>query len=186
MEQKTVGQLDQVVTIWTVGHSTRSIEEFKQILTMHQIKTLVDVRTFPGSRRHPQFNKPELAGSLEAIGIRYEHQPKLGGRRKARPDSKNTAWNNESFRGYADHMETAEFQQGIEELLELAEKQLTAVMCAEAVWWRCHRSLISDYLKSEGMKVVHILSAKKTEEHPYTPVARIVEGKLSYGGLLGG
>jgi len=184
MEQGTVGELAQVLTIWTVGHSTRSIEEFNQILTSHRIKTLVDVRTFPGSRRHPQFNKPELAETLNAIGIRYEHQPKLGGRRKARPDSKNTAWNNESFRGYADHMETPEFQQGIKELLELAKLQSTTVMCAEAVWWRCHRSLISDYLKAEGVKVVHILGEKKTEEHPFTPVARIVDGRLSYAGLL--
>ena len=186
MERGTVGQLAQGLTIRTVGHSTRSIEEFNQILTSHQIKTLVDVRTFPGSRRHPQFNKPGLAESLEGIGIRYEHQPKLGGRRKARPDSKNTAWNNESFRGYADHMETAEFQQGIEDLLKLARLQSTAVMCAEAVWWRCHRSLISDYLKAEGVKVVHILGETKTEEHPYTLVARIVDGRLSYEGLLRG
>src|SRR5918995_1063212 len=179
MEQGTVGELTQGLTIWTIGHSTRSIEEFNQILTIHQIKTLVDVRTFPGSRRYPHFNKPELAEKLERIGIRYEHQPKLGGRRQARLNSKNTAWNNEGFRGYADHMETAEFQQGVEQLLELAQKQSTAVMCAEAVWWRCHRSLISDYLKAKGVKVVHILSEKKTEEHPYTPVARIVEGRLS-------
>ena len=186
MEQGTVGQPAQGLTIWTVGHSTRSIEEFNQILTSHQIKTLVDVRTFPGSHRYPQFNKPELAETLKAIGIRYEHQSKLGGRRKARPDSKNTAWNNESFRGYADHMETPEFQQGIEDLLELARLQSTTVMCAEAVWWRCHRSLISDYLKAEGVKVVHILGENKTEEHPYTPVARIVDGRLSYQGLLRG
>src|SRR5688500_16413103 len=178
MEQGTVGELAQGLTIWTVGHSTRSIEEFNQILTSHHIKTLVDVRTFPGSRRHPQFNKLELARSLEAIGIRYEHQPQLGGRRRARPDSKNTAWNNESFRGYADHMETAEYQQGIEELLKLARLQSTTVMCAEAVWWSYHRSLISDYLKAEGVKVVHILSEKKTEQHPYTPAARIVDGRL--------
>lgn len=177
--------MDQGLTISTVGHSTRSIEEFIQILINHQIKTLVDVRTFPGSRRYPQFNKAELADSLEVVGIHYVHQPKLGGRRKARPDSKNTAWNNESFRGYADHMDTAEFQQGIEELLELARQQSTAVMCAEAVWWRCHRSLISDFLKAASVKVMHILGEKKVEEHPYTPVARIVGGRLSYEGLLG-
>lgn len=186
MQQETGARLAQGLTIWTVGHSTRSIEEFNQILISHQIKTLVDVRTFPGSRRHPQFNKAELAGALETIGIQYKHQPKLGGRRKARPDSKNTAWNNESFRGYADHMETPEFQQGIEELLKLAQLQPTTVMCAEAVWWRCHRSMIADYLKAAGVKVLHILGEKKTEEHPYTPVARIVEGRLSYEGLLGG
>lgn len=186
MEQETGERPAQGLTIWTVGHSTRSIEEFNQILIRHQIKTLVDVRTFPGSRRHPQFNKAELAAALETIGIHYEHQPKLGGRRKARPDSKNTAWNNESFRGYADHMETPEFQQGIEELLKLAQLQPTTVMCAEAVWWRCHRSMIADYLKAAGVKVLHILGEKKTEEHPYTPVARIVDGRLSYEGLLGG
>ena len=186
MQQGTGKQLDQGLTIWTVGHSTRSIEEFNQILTHHQIKTLVDVRTFPGSRRYPQFNKAELSGSLQAVGIEYVHQPRLGGRRKARPDSKNTAWNNDSFRGYADHMESAEFQEGIAELLDQARKQSTTVMCAEAVWWRCHRSLISDFLKAAGVRVVHILSEKKTEEHPYTPVARIVDGRLSYEGLLGG
>ena len=185
MKQGIEEQLVRGLTIWTVGHSTRSIEEFNQILNSHQIKTLVDVRTFPGSRRYPQFNKPELAVSLEAIGIQYVHLAKLGGRRKARPDSKNTAWNNESFRGYADHMETPEFQEGIAELLKLARLQSTAVMCAEAVWWRCHRSMISDYLKAAGVKVVHILGEKKTEEHPYTPVARIVDGGLSYEGLLG-
>ena len=177
--------MGQGLTIWTVGHSTRSIEEFIQILITHQIKTLVDVRTFPGSRRYPQFNKAELADALEAVNIKYVHQPKLGGRRRARPDSQNTAWNNESFRGYADHMETPEFRQGIGELLELARLQSTTVMCAEAVWWRCHRSLISDHLKAGGVKVVHILGEKKTEEHPYTPVARIVDGRLSYQGLLG-
>ena len=186
MERGTSEGLETGLTIWTVGHSTRSIEEFMQILTSHEIKTLVDVRTYPGSRRYPQFNKPELAASLESAGIAYVHQPKLGGRRKARPDSKNTAWNNESFRGYADHMETAEFQQGIEELLELAREHSTAVMCAEAVWWRCHRSLISDFVKASGVKVMHILSDKKAEEHPYTPVARIIDGQLSYQGLLEG
>ena len=186
MEQGTGEQLDRGLTIWTIGHSTRSTEEFNQILTRHEIKTLVDVRTFPGSRRYPQFNKSELAASLEAIGIQYVHQPKLGGRRKARRDSRNTAWKNEGFRGYADHMETPEFEQGIEELLELARLNSTSVMCAEAVWWRCHRSLISDYLKAYGVNVVHILGEKKTEGHPYTPVARIIDGRLSYEGLLGG
>ena len=178
--------MDQELTIWTVGHSTRSIEEFNQILITHKIKMVVDVRTFPGSRRYPQYNKPELAESLEQIGVQYVHQPKLGGRRRARRDSKNTAWTNESFRGYADHMETAEFQEGIEELLQLARQQSTTVMCAEAVWWRCHRSLISDFLKADGVRVLHILSEKKTEEHPYTPVARIIDGQLSYEGLLRG
>ena len=185
MEPTTLAESERPLTIWTIGHSTRSIEEFNQILISHEIKTLIDVRTFPGSRRYPQFNKQQLSESLEGIGVEYAHVPELGGRRKARPDSKNTAWNNEGFRGYADHMETVEFQKGIEALRELAEQKRAAVMCAEAVWWRCHRSLISDFLKAAGVKVVHILSEKKTEEHPYTPVARLINGRLSYEGLLG-
>ena len=142
------------------------------------------VRTLPGSRRYPHFNKEQLSNSLQSMGIDYVHRPDLGGRRKARANSKNTGWNNAGFRGYADHMETAEFKKGIEALLELAKKTHTAVMCAEAVWWRCHRSLISDFLKAHGVKVVHIVNEKKGEEHPYTPVARIVGGKLTYEGLL--
>ncbi len=185
MEPATLDQTEDALTIWTLGHSTRSIEEFNQILITHEIKTLVDVRTFPGSRRYPQFNKEQLTESLESMGVEYVHVPELGGRRKARADSRNTAWKNEGFRGYADHMETSEFQKGIRRLLELAGQKRTAVMCAEAVWWRCHRSLISDFLKAAGVQVVHIVSEKKTEEHPYTPVARFVNGRLSYEGLLG-
>ena len=171
--------------IWTVGHSTRSGEEFTRILLAHGIEVLVDVRTFPGSRRYPQFNKETLAESLREAGIDYKHEPRLGGRRKPRPDSHNSAWRNEQFRGYADHMETEEFKNGVRELLELASSKRVAVMCAEAVWWRCHRSLISDYLKAEGHEVIHILDEKKTEEHPYTSAAMLVDGKLSYRGLLG-
>jgi uncharacterized protein (DUF488 family) len=137
------------------------------------------------SRRYPQFNKGELAGSLNKIQIDYKHEPRLGGRRKPRADSHNSAWRNEQFRGYADHMETEEFKRGVEELLELASAKRVAIMCAEAVWWRCHRSLISDYLKAEGHEVVHILDEKKVEEHPFTSAARLVDGKLSYKGLLG-
>ena len=177
---------DQAKTIWTIGHSTRSADEFNQILPAHGIRALVDVRSFPGSRRYPQFNKPELARSLEAIGILYAHNPRLGGRRRPNPDSKNTAWKNASFRAYADHLESEEFKQGVEKLLEVASTSRTAIMCAEALWWRCHRSLIADYLKSKGFNVIHILDGKKTEAHPYTPAARIVEGRLSYAGLLDG
>jgi uncharacterized protein (DUF488 family) len=184
MSPATFEKSDAAITIWTVGHSTRSIEEFNHILNTHEIKTLVDVRTFPGSRRYPQFNKEALSNSLESIGIQYVHLHELGGRRKARADSKNTAWNNAGFRGYADHMETAEFEKGIAALLELARKSRTAVMCAEAVWWRCHRSLISDYLKADGVGVIHIIDEKKSEEHPYTSAARIVDGELFYEGLL--
>jgi len=171
--------------IWTVGHSTRSGEEFGRILLAHEVEVLVDVRTYPGSRRYPQFNKDTLAGSLSGIGIKYKHEPRLGGRRTARPDSHNTVWRNVQFRGYADHMETEEFKNGVRELLELAATARTAVMCAEAVWWRCHRSLLADYLKAAGHEVIHILDEKKTEEHPFTSAARLVDGKLSYQGLLG-
>lgn len=186
MEPATVEKSDVATTIWTVGHSTRSIEEFNHILNTHEIKMLADVRTFPGSRRYPQFNHQDLSNSLQSIGIQYVHLRELGGRRKAHADSKNMAWNNAGFRGYADHMETDEFKKGIEALLELAARQRTAVMCAEAVWWRCHRSLISDYLKSHGVTIVHIIDEKKIEEHPYTSVARIVNGELTYEGLFQG
>jgi uncharacterized protein (DUF488 family) len=169
------------VRIWTIGHSTRGIDEFIALLKENQIKLLADVRAFPGSKRYPQFNKDALAESLRARGIRYEHFPELGGKRKTKPDSRNTAWRNASFRGYADYMETEQFQKGIERLLDFAgEACPTAIMCAEAVWWRCHRSLIADYLKAHGVEVLHILSANKIEPHPYTPAARIVNGKLSY------
>ena len=171
-------------SIWTIGHSTRSAEEFVEILLSHQIAALVDVRSFPGSRRYPQFNKAELAASLQEAGIQYLHNPQLGGRRRPTLHSKNTAWKNASFRAYADHMETEEFEQGIEDLLEVGNAKRTAVMCAEALWWRCHRSLISDYLKAHGVDVIHIIDEKKTEEHPYTSAARIVDGKLSYEGLF--
>ena len=167
--------------IWTIGHSTRGIDEFISLLKENEIKLLADVRAWPGSKRYPQFDKEVLAESLNAHGIRYEHFPELGGKRKAKRDSRNTAWRNASFRGYADYIETEQFQKGIERLLDVAAKAgPTAIMCAEAVWWRCHRSLIADYLKVRGIEVMHILNAKKVERHPYTSAARIVNGELSY------
>jgi uncharacterized protein (DUF488 family) len=167
--------------IWTIGHSTRTTDEFISLLEGHGIKALADVRLLPGSKRYPQFNKETLAHSLGTVGIRYEHFPELGGRRKPKPDSKNTAWRNQSFRGYADYMETEQFSKGVEHILNLAaEAGPAAIMCAEAVWWRCHRSLISDFLKLRDIEVMHILDAKKTEPHPYTSAARIVNGTLSY------
>jgi uncharacterized protein (DUF488 family) len=167
--------------IWTIGHSTRTTAEFIETLQAHGIKQVADVRLLPGSKRYPQFNKEMLAKSLTDDGIGYEHFPELGGRRKPRKDSRNTAWRNESFRGYADHMETAEFVNGIARLQQMAEKAgATAMMCAEAVWWKCHRSLIADYLKTRGTEVIHIINANKTEPHPFTSAARIVNGKLSY------
>jgi uncharacterized protein (DUF488 family) len=167
--------------IWTIGHSTRTIDEFISLLKENETKLLADVRAWPGSKRYPQFNKDALAESLNAHGIRYEHFPELGGKRKSKPDSRNTAWRNASFRGYADYMETEQFQKGIERLLDVSSSDgPTAIMCAEAVWWRCHRSLIADYLKARGVQVLHILATNKVEPHPYTPAARIVNGELSY------
>jgi len=167
--------------IWTIGHSTRAIDEFISLLEENQIKLLADVRAWPGSKRYPQFNKDALAESLNAHGIGYQHFPELGGKRKSKPDSRNTAWRNASFRGYADYMETEQFQKGIERLLDVAVKAgAIAIMCAEAVWWRCHRSLIADYLKARGVEVLHVLGANKVELHPYTSAARIVNGELTY------
>jgi len=156
--------------MWTIGHSTRTIDEFISLLKENGVTLLVDVRAWPGSKRYPQFNKDALAESLNAHGIRYEHFPELGGKRKSKPDSRNTAWRNASFRGYADYMETEQFQKGVERLLAFARSGglgsrrnerdggeavtpcAIAIMCAEAVWWRCHRSLIADYLKARGVE----------------------------------
>jgi len=168
---------------WTIGHSTKSIEDFIGALQAHGIKLVADVRLLPGSKRYPQFNKEALAKSLGDRGIIYRHFPELGGRRKPRRDSRNTAWRNEAFRGYADYMETAEFSREIVLLQEMAERQgAIAIMCAEALWWKCHRSLIADCLKAQGAEVIHITNANKTEPHPFTPAAKIVDGKLDYSG----
>jgi len=169
------------VTIWTVGHSNRTLEQFLELLASQQIQLLADVRRFPGSRRLPHFNQENLAKSLADAGIDYAHFPELGGRRKALPHSPNNAWRNEAFKGYADFMMTPEFRAGIERLLLSAQARRTVIMCAEALWWQCHRSMISDYLKAGGHTVMHIMSVTKTEEHPFTSAARIVNGKLSYG-----
>lgn len=171
-------------SVWTIGHSTRAAGEFNEILFAHRITALVDVRSFPGSRRYPHFNKPALSRNLEASGILYAHSAKLGGRRRPAPNSKNTAWKNASFRAYADYLETEEFKEGIEDLLEIARTKRTAIMCAEALWWRCHRSLIADFLKAQGAEVTHIIDSKKSEAHPYTSAARIVAGQLSYAGMF--
>lgn len=171
---------EKAATIWTIGHSTRTIEDFLAILRAHGLESLVDVRHFPGSRRYPHFGKQQLAESLLKAGIEYHHIPKLGGRRRPKPDSPNTAWRNEAFRGYADYMQTEAFAGGIRQLLDLAGQKRVAIMCAEAVWWRCHRGLIADYLKARGHKVFHIQDAIRAAEHPFTPAARIVNSELSY------
>jgi len=170
----------EVQTIWTIGHSTRTLEEFLGLLDEYGIEAIADVRRFPGSRRYPYFASEALAESLPAHGIAYRWLPELGGRRKVQPGSPNTAWRNASFQGYADHLASPEFATGLEKLLDLAAERRTSLMCAEAVWWRCHRSLIADVLKLHGIEVVHIIDAKHTTVHPYTSAARIVDGQLSY------
>ena len=186
-------------TLWTIGHSTRAWDVFVAMLHDAGIAALVDVRRFAGSRRHPQFSGATMGAALREAGVDYVPMPDLGGRRTARKDSPNTTWRNASFRGYADYMETEQFQKGVERLLAFATSDpesirgrnergggeavtpcAIAIMCAEAVWWRCHRSLIADYLKARGVEVLHILGANKVEPHPYTSVARIVNGELSY------
>lgn len=144
------------------------------------MQALADVRRFPGSKRYPHFSESALRASLTALGLGYAWLPSLGGRRRPVADSPNTGWRNEGFRGYADHIATDEFAAGLKELEKMAARARTAIMCAEAVWWRCHRSLISDVLKSTGWRVIHILGAAQTKEHPYTPPARIVDGRLTY------
>lgn len=169
-------------TIWTIGHSTRGLEEFLGLLVKFRIETLADVRSYPGSRRYPQYGKEALAASLKARAIEYSWLPALGGRRRAAPDSPNTAWRNAAFQGYADHMGTAEFAQGLQQLLELASRARAVVMCAEALWWRCHRSLIADVLSVRGIPVMHIMDAHHETLHPMTSAASIVRGELSYAG----
>jgi uncharacterized protein (DUF488 family) len=166
--------------IWTIGHSTRSFSEFLELLQHNSIKLLVDVRSLPGSRKFPQFNKENLENELPANGIKYQHMIALGGRRKVHKDSKNTAWRNSSFQGYADYMESEEFMEALNQLEEMSASESTCFMCSEAVWWRCHRSMISDALKLDGWEVQHILSLKKLEEHPYTSPATICNGQLIY------
>jgi uncharacterized protein (DUF488 family) len=166
--------------IWTIGHSTRTFDEFVQLLEQNGIETVVDVRSYPGSRRYPHFGREKLAAELAGHNIDYILEKQLGGRRRARPDSRNTVWRNAAFRGYADYMDTKEFDEGIAALLELAGSNGVAIMCAEAVWWRCHRSMIADKLKSLGVTVEHIMDGGN-RMHPYTAAARIVDGKLVYG-----
>ena len=167
--------------IWTIGHSTRTIEEFLELLIVNDIEGVADVRSYPGSRRYPHFNSKVLSESLIETGIDYLPLKELGGRRRSRPDSPNTVWRSEAFRGYADYMDTAGFKQGIDTLLRLARSKRTVVMCAEAVWWRCHRSLISDYLKALGVTVEHIIDERTNVIHPFTTAARVESGKLAYG-----
>ena len=167
-------------SIWTIGHSTRTLDELIALLKSFQIECVADIRSFPGSRRYPHFNKEALEVSLPANNIKYIHLRGLGGRRKTRPNSINTGWRLAAFRGYADYMETDDFKKAITELELIASQERIAYMCSEAVWWRCHRSLVSDYLKVNGWTVMHIMGIGKSVEHPYTSPARIVGNHLLY------
>lgn len=166
--------------VWTIGHSTRTLEEFVELLKSFSVTLLVDIRTYPGSRRYPHFNKESLVGSLSEQGIGYTHMVELGGRRKPLPDSPNSAWRHPSFRGYADYMQTPVFDEAVGKLESLALTQRVAYMCSEAMWWKCHRSLVSDALKVRGWDVFHIMDIAKSILHPYTSPAKPVQGKLFY------
>ena len=168
--------------ILTIGHSTKTSSDFIELVRMHGVELIVDVRTVPRSGHNPQFNQDALMPVLAEIDVEYAHMKGLGGFRKPRPDSVNTAWHEESFRGFADYMETSEFEDNLKRLLDMAERKRTAIMCAEAVPWRCHRALISDALVARGVRVRHIIEKTQTSEHYLTPWARVEQGRVSYPG----
>lgn len=170
--------------IYTVGHSTRSAETFLELLRAHRVAQIADIRAYPHSRRYPQFNRDTLAAWLNRNGVGYRHMPDLGGRRKPRRDSINTAWRHPAFRGYADYMQSDRFDGALEELLRFAAGGVTAVMCAEAVWWQCHRRLLSDALLVRHVPVQHILSAGEAKPHELSEFAREEQGRVTYRGLL--
>lgn len=166
--------------IFTIGHSNRTIEEFIRLLRENGVERVIDIRTIPKSRHNPQFNEDVLAAALRAKRIGYVHLKKLGGLRHARADSVNLGWHNTSFRGFADYMQTEEFEQGLERAMKLAEAKPSALMCAEAVPWRCHRSLVADGLMVHGFPVMDIISASSPREHTLTPFARVRGTKIAY------
>lgn len=172
-------------TLWTVGHSTRTWDEFLALLREHRIERLVDVRHFPTSARVPWTNSKALSETLKEVHIAYEHMVDLGGYRKPRPDSENMGWRNAGFRGYADYMETPEFGAALDLLVARAQEARTAIMCAEAVPWRCHRGLLSDALVVRGLRVVHILGPGQTQDHTLTPFAKVKGGNLTYPAARG-
>jgi uncharacterized protein (DUF488 family) len=174
-----------LLPILTTGHSTRTIDAFLRLLTAHDVKRLVDVRTIPQSRRYPHFGKERLAEALASASIAYTHMPGLGGLRKPRRDSTNMAWRNESFRGYADYMQTPAFEESLDELIRLGQAERVAIMCAEAVPWRCHRSLIADALLARGVAVEEIASERATRPHRLSSWARVTDGRVSYPGVTG-
>ena len=172
--------------VYTIGHSTRAAEELISLLAEHGVEVLMDVRRYPASRRHPQFSRDTLDAALASAGIEYMHEPRLGGRRTPRPDSPNTAWRVEAFRGYADHMDTPDFRETLERLIHLAGERTVAILCAEAVPWRCHRRLISDALVARGIEVRHILGPHRADPHELDPNARVLDGgRLVYSGPQG-
>jgi uncharacterized protein (DUF488 family) len=166
--------------VYTIGHSNRSIDEFIGLLTQNGVQLLVDIRKMPRSRHNPQFEGGSLQQALERAGIGYVHEPLLGGLRRARKDSVNDGWRNTSFRGFADYMATEEFKQGLEALLRRSAPTRTAIMCAEAVPWRCHRTLVADALKAAGRRVLHIVGRSKPSTHKFTSFLRRRRGMLTY------
>ncbi len=174
------GKAEEPATILTVGHSTRTLKEFIHLLQAHHVRTLVDVRTIPRSRRNPQFNQETLPNDLEKSGIKYVWLKGLGGLRRPQKESLNTGWRNASFRGFADYMQTPEFESSLQELIEVAKNGTIAIMCAEAVPWRCHRSLISDTLLVKGLQVEHIMNPKTLTEHAITKWARVEDQRITY------
>ena len=166
--------------VLTIGHSTRTVEEFIGLLQAHAVSRVVDVRTVPRSRHNPQFNKASLPGSLKKAGLEYVHMPGLGGLRHAQRDSLNVGWRNASFRGYADYMQTPEFEQSLEELVQLAKQDRIALMCSEAVPWRCHRSLIADALLVHGIRTEDIMSLTRRQVHTLTPFAKVRGTTITY------
>jgi uncharacterized protein (DUF488 family) len=169
-----------VTTIFTIGHSSRTWEAFLELLRAHKIQRVVDVRTVPRSRHNPQFNRETLSAKLRGRRIGYVHLRKLGGLRHARRDSVNLGWRNASFRGFADYMQTPEFAEGLRRLIALGKQKRTAIMCAEAVPWRCHRSLISDALLVRGIRAEHIISGKRTQVHELTSFGRVKRKQITY------
>jgi uncharacterized protein (DUF488 family) len=170
--------------IYTVGHSNRTLEELIAMLRSFEVSVLVDIRTMPRSRHNPHFNGDALDAALRPLGIRYAHVRELGGLRKARKDSPNAAWRNASFRGYADHMATDDFERGLTQLGALAARGTVALMCAEAVPWRCHRSLVADALIARGVQVEHISAPSRAKPHKLTPFARVEGTRVTYPGVL--
>ena len=171
------------LTLYTIGHSNRPLEEFLGLVDAHAVRGIADVRSFPTSRRWPHFSRDTLAAALQAHGVKYVWIPGLGGRRSTlRVDSPHTAWTVKAFRNYADYMDTAEFAKGLNELLAAAHQGPTAFMCAEALYWQCHRRLIADQLVVLGHRVLHIQSRERTAEHRLPDFARVVDGRLIYDG----